>query len=166
MGVRITKNLVPQLLKAIEDLTRKQVLVGIPGNTPDRTLVGVGVSNATIGYINEFGSPAKNIPARPFLRPGVNAALPEIIERLKSGARLAVKFPIDPDAGMKALMTAGLVAQRSVRMVITNVIPPPLAAMTLRMRKTRKVAPRKGEVPLLDTGQLRNSITYVIRNKP
>lgn len=166
MATRITKDVVPQLLKAIEDLTRQQVLVGIPGDTPARTRVGVGVSNVTIGYLNEFGSPAMHIPARPFLRPGVNAALPDIIERLRTGARAAVRIPFDQDAGTRALMSAGLIAQRSVRMTITNVIPPPLAAMTLRMRKTRRVAPRQGETPLLDTGQLRNAVTYVIRNKP
>lgn len=165
MPVRITKNLVPQVLQAIEDLTRQQVLVGIPGDSPDRTRTGVGISNSSIGFINEFGSPAQNIPARPFLRPGVNAALPQIIARLRAGAKLAIKVPQDPDAGMNALMSAGLIAQRSVRMTITNVIPPPLAPRTIQGRRTRKIAPRTGTTPLLDTGQLRNAVTYVIRSK-
>lgn len=168
MATRITKDLVPQLLQTIEDLTRQQVLVGIPGDTPARRPDGTHdpITNNVIGYLNEFGSPARNIPARPFLRPGVNAALPEIIERLRTGARLAVKFPLDPDAGTRALMAAGLIAQRSVRMTITNVIPPPLSARTLYARKHRKIAPRQGEVPLRDTSQLLNSITFVLRNKP
>lgn len=165
MPVRITKNLVPQVLKAIEDLTRQQVLVGIPGDAAARTGRGAAITNAQIGYIQEFGSPAQNIPARPFLRPGVNDAMPDIIARLRNGAKLALKFPLDPDAGTKALMAAGLVAQRSVQMTITNVIPPPLSPVTIQRRRTRKVAPRIGTVPLIDTGALRRSITYTLRNK-
>lgn len=163
MATRITKDLVPQLLKAIEDMTKQQVLVGIPGDTPARTLTSLAMTNPQIGFIQEFGSPAANIPARPFLRPGVNAALPEIIERLKAGARKVVAIPFDPDAGTKALMTAGLVAQRSVRAYMNAGVPPPLAASTLRARRAKGYTTTKS---LVVTGQLRNAVTYVLRPKP
>ena len=167
MSVRITKDQVPLLLQAIEGLTRQEVLVGIPGDVPARTAVAgkPPITNPVIGYLNEFGSPAANIPARPFLQPGVNNAIPAIIARLRAGAIKALAFPVDPDVGTRTLMGVGLLVQNSVRAVITGVIPPPLAASTLRARRTRKVAPRTGTVPLVDTGSLRRSISFVIRPK-
>ena len=163
MSVRITKDQVPLLLQAIEGLTRQQVLVGIPGDTGART--GVPIGNVGIAYINEYGSPAANIPARPFLQPGINDAMPAIIARLRAGAVKALTFPPDPSVGTRTLMGVGLLAQNSVRAVITAVIPPPLAASTIRARRTRKVAPRTGTVPLLDSGALRRSVTFVLRPK-
>ena len=155
------------LLQAIEGLTRQQVLVGIPGDVPARTAVAghAAITNPTIGYIMEYGSPAANIPARPFLQPGINDAMPAIIARLRAGAVKALTFPPDPSVGTRTLMGVGLLAQNSVRAVITAVIPPPLAASTIRARRTRKVAPRTGTVPLYDTGQLVRSIQFVIRPK-
>ena len=78
---------------------------------------------------------------------------------------MALRFPTDPEAGITALHRVGLTAQNSVRRVINAGVAPPLAASTLRSRRTRKVAKRTGTVALIDTGQLRNSITYVIRPK-
>jgi hypothetical protein len=40
---------------------------------------------------------------------------------------------------------------------------PPLAASTLYERKRRTEAPRAGEQPLIDSGEVRRSITHVIR---
>ena len=165
MATRITVDKVPLLLQVIENLTRQQVLVGIPGNAPARTRTGVGLTNASIGYLMEYGSPAANIPARPFLQPGIQAAIPAIIARLRAGAVKALAFPPDPGVGTQTLMGVGLLAQNSVRAVITAGIPPPLAASTIRARRTRKVAPRTGTVPLLDTSQLIRSISFVLRPK-
>ena len=163
MATRITVDKVPLLLQVIENLTRQQVLVGIPGNTAARA--GTTISNPMIGYLMEYGSPAANIPARPFLQPGIQAAIPAIIARLRAGAVKALAFPPDPSVGTQTLMGVGLLAQNSVRAVITAGIPPPLAASTIRARRTRKVAPRTGTVPLLDTSQLIRSISFVLRPK-
>lgn len=165
MSVKIIKDDVPILLAAIEGLTRQRVLVGIPGNTPARTDVGVGISNAVLGYINEFGSPAANIPARPWLMPGIQQAMPAITARLRAGAVAALKLPSDGEIGTKTLMAVGLTAQNVIRAYVNTGIPPALAAATISARRNRKVAPRTGTKPLIDTGQFRNSISYVIRNK-
>ena len=157
-GMRITADGVPALLKAIEDLTHQQVLVGIPGDTAPRA--DTGASNALIGFVQEFGSPAKNIPARPFLRPGVEQAIPQIVSRLRTGAKRAISAPVDPEAGTNALIAAGLTAQNSVRRYMNAGVPPPLAAATLRARRSRGHTSQKS---LVETGQLRNAITFVIK---
>ncbi|GAC1479337.1 MAG: hypothetical protein NVS2B11_03440 [Acetobacteraceae bacterium] len=161
-NVVITSDQVPKLLRAIEDLTRQQVLVGIPGDAEPRT--GGGPTNAYLGYLHEFGAPGANIPARPFLRPGIDGAMGAIIARLRAGAKAATALPVDASVPSVVLNSVGLIAQTAVRRYINAGVPPPLAAATLYARKHRKVAPRMGEVPLIDTGQLRNAVVYVIRD--
>lgn len=162
MSVRITLDAVAGMLKAIEDLTRQRVLIGIPGDAKARTRTGVGISNATLGYLHEYGSPASNIPARPFLRPGIAVALPAIEARLRAGALRALRAAPEADVAGRTLHGVGLLAQNRVRAYINAGVNPPLSPVTIHRRRTRKVAPRTGTVPLIDTGQLRSSITYVI----
>ncbi len=70
-GVTIRADNAQSILDALKSLTKKDVLVGIPAEDSDRDDVPFG--NAGIGYINEYGSPAQNIPPRPHLVPGVKS---------------------------------------------------------------------------------------------
>jgi phage gpG-like protein len=117
-------------------------------------------SNAMLAYIHDNGSPAQNIPARPFMRPGIESAKGAIEAVMKLGAKKALDG--DETAVVVSLHQAGLIAQRSIRARINEGIDPPLAESTLRAR-ARKGA--KGTKPLIRTGQLRNSINYVIVEK-
>lgn len=158
-NVKITKDKVIATLKAIHQLVKQDVLVGIPQNADERP-DGSPITNAEIGYLMENGSPANNIPARPHLVPGVERAEKQIGIQLKKGASAAMD---GNQAGvMDALNAAGLVAQNSVRAEITSVLPPPLKPGTLAARKRRG---RTGTVPLIDIGRYRNAQTYVIRKK-
>lgn len=182
-SVVISRDRVPQLLRVIEDLTKSDLLVGVPGNTAPREAPPGGhapMNNATLAYIHEFGLPEHNLPARPFLRPGIEGAIPAIVTRLRAGAKKALANLDDHEGGIKALEAAGLTAQNAVRAYINRGVPPPLAMSTLLKRQAERPN-RKGpglEIarriatgvegtdlvkPLVDTGQLRNSITYVIR---
>lgn len=68
-GVKVTTDNAQAILDSLKALTSKEVLIGIPAEDSDREDVPFG--NAGIGYLNEYGSPAQNIPPRPHLRPGV-----------------------------------------------------------------------------------------------
>ena len=177
MNVKVTKDELKKVLRSIQQLAAQQVLVGIPATTTERK-GAEPINNATIGYIQEAGSPANNLPARPFLVPGVQDALPGATEQLKKGAQAALGGNMD--GADKRVHAAGIVAQNAVRARINEGVPPPLAEATLeaRARRGRKGAQeeldRRAEgkpagvdlaKPLIDTGQLRNSITYVIRKK-
>lgn len=156
-GVFITKNRVKQVLGAIATLPQQDVLVGVPGDESARE-AGSPITNAALAYIHDKGAPEANIPARPFMHPGIDAARDVIAEQFRKGGKAALA---GNHAGMEnALHAAGLKAQASIRRVITDRIPPELAASTLAARRRRG---RTGETPLIDTGQLRNSITYVLR---
>lgn len=159
MTLTITKDTVAAVMASIKQLTGNQVLIGIPDSTAGRE--DGPISNAAIGYIQENGSPAANIPARPFLVPGVNAARDACIAALRTGAKKALDG--DKSAGDAALNVAGLKAQSSVRRTLTAGDGfASLAPSTLAARRARG---RTGTRPLVDSGQLRNSITYVVRSR-
>ncbi len=91
--------------------------------------------------------------------PGITRAKKKIAETLGLSALNVVRGNGSMDKGLNK---AGLIAQASIREVINEGIPPPLAPETLKARKRRG---RTGEKPLVDTGQLRNSISYVVKEK-
>ncbi len=148
-----------EVLQSISGLVDKQVLVGIPDSAPERQ-DDEPIGNAAIGYIQETGSPANNLPARPFLVPGVAAAEPKTLPKLQQAFEAALDG--DLSRADKRMAGAGLEAQNSVRARINSGISPELKESTLANRRRRG---RTGTVPLIDTGQLRNSITYVIRKR-
>ena len=169
------------VVKSITALTGKDVLIGIPDASTDRRPDEVEhgpMTNATLGYIHEFGSPAANIPARPFLIPGVQDAADKYEARLKKAATLALDGNL---SGVDAeLNKAGMQAASSVKAKINSGDFIPLAEATLRARARRGRQGAQAELdsrkagnapnndnakPLIDTGQLRNSITYVVRGK-
>ena len=177
---------VPELLKGVEELTAHDVLVGIPSAKTARK--GEMITNASLAYIHEYGSPAQNIPARPFLIPGVKAIRKEALAMLRQGALDVMQGKATASV---VLNKVGILARNSVVEHITDPDPPfaPLAPSTVRARLRRTQAGRRklrgikadaaqagvsmsmaltqwGEgnlQPLIDTGQLRASITYVVR---
>ncbi len=143
------------------------------------------LGNAAIGYLMENGIPEANVPARPHLRPGVRAALPEVKLALMGAARAALRGDVDRvDANLEI---AGIRAVSSVRRVIQAKIPPPLQPATVAAR-SRRNAPKTGRrataaeqrafnaahaagtavmadsptTPLDDTGQYLKAITHVV----
>jgi len=189
-SVKITKDALPELLRAIKRLTAQEVLVGIPDKNADRPADPDDPSpptNATLGYIHEFGVPEQNIPARPFLMPGIAAASDDIIKRMRDGGKAVLRG--QPDAVEKAMSKVGLAASNSVKEKITDGPFAPLSLRTIEARANRggKGKGRKGARqyvklmeegvpldvlngadlvrPLIDTGKLRQSITYVVRKK-
>ena len=153
-GLEILHDGLPDLLRRMAAVAQRDVLVGVPaGEQRDD-----GPTNAEIGYQNEFGSPANNIPARPHLLPGVAAVQDKAAARLTQAASAAATGRMS-DAE-RHLHAAGLTAQNSVRRTLTTAAYRPLSERTLAERRARG---RTGTKPLIDTGQYRNSITYVVR---
>ena len=178
MGVKVTRDQVEDVLKAVRQLVSVEILVGIPGENAGRD--DGPITNVQIGMISEFGSPAQNIPARPFLVPGVRDALPSLLPKLKRAGQLAMDFK-GPGPVTQALISVGLAAASAVQMKITTGPFQPIADATKRARLYRKLGYRNASEarkqkmmakwmagdfkPLIDTGSLRNSLTFVIRPK-
>lgn len=184
-GVSITVDNFASVIRAITDLAKKDVLIGIPDSAPERT--DTPITNAQIGYIMETGSPATNVPARPFLVPGVQDVQEQCADKLKEGASAALDG--NKAGTMRALTSAGIIAEQSVKEKINSNIAPALSPETIKNRNRARgtssrrasekeylkaidqgVAPGEaqaaaGIVSLVNTGSLRNSITHVVRDK-
>lgn len=184
-AVTVVKDNVSKVFKSIQELTGKQVLVGIPDSGQNRRDESV-VNNATIGYTMETGSPAHNVPARPFLVPGVKRAQKESLYQLRKAADAALEG--DMPKMMQGLNRAGIAASNEVKHTINSNIPPPLKPGTIRNRHRGRSTKRReseqvyldlvkkgvspgaaqgevGIVALVNTGQMRNAVTYVVRDK-
>jgi hypothetical protein len=163
MGVKVTVDKTADILRAFKALTSREVLIGIPDVNAARKADGDDpspISKAAIGYIMENGSPIKNIPARPFLVPGVQSIKDKAIARLKIAGQAALEGDIKQID--KQLEAIGIMGMRAVQEKMADGPFAPLAESTLKARKRRG---RTGTKPLLDTGALRQAITYVIRDK-
>lgn len=155
MSLKVTIDKVAGVLKNIKQIENARVLVGIPKEENSRSDEPIG--NAGIGYVQEFGSPARNIPARPFLIPGVKAVQDQVADALADGA----KNILDGGSIASSQTKAGIVAQNSVKATITKGEGfEPLAESTIKARQRKGF---KGTKPLIRTGQLRNSIVYIVK---
>ncbi|ENV16961.1 MULTISPECIES: hypothetical protein [Acinetobacter] len=155
MSVTSTGNGLLDILNAVSELSKTDVLVGVPHG--EARTDGDGMTNAAIGYLLETGSPAMNLPPRPHLIPGIEEVQDLIAEKLTwavdaalTGNTKRMYFYLE-SAGMKATM--------NVKRFINAGDFAPLAPLTIKGRKARG---RKSEKPLVDTAQYRNSHTYVV----
>ncbi len=162
-AAKLLINNLPKMKIVFAKLAGQEVLAGVPRDETQRNSDPSEkgpMNNATLAYIHENGAPAANIPARPFMRPGVEAVKPRIVDEFKKAGKYAAN---GDEAGLdKSLNRVGLITQSSMRATINAGPPPPLKPSTLAARRRRG---RTGDVPLIDTGQLRNSLNYVIRKK-
>lgn len=156
--VIVKKDNTEAIFKSVRDLVSKQVLIGIPGGNDHRE--GDTAGNALVGYVQEHGSPAQNIDARSFLRPGVKKAEEKITKHLKAAAKEALKGHFQNVE--KSFHSVGAEAVKSVKNELTNGDHKALSDKTIAARKRRG---RTGIRPLVDTEKLRLSIKYVIRDK-
>lgn len=180
-GLTVRVDNARSILDALKNIGKKDVLVGIPqagdARQPEEGEKAT-IGNAAIGYINENGSPAQNIPARPHLQPGVQSVQSQTVERLKAAAVATLEG--NAAAADRALNSAGIIAAQGVKRYMTITGFTPLAESTLaaRARRGRKGAAKElasraagnaadnsNARPLIDEGQYRRAITYVVRNK-
>lgn len=162
-GITVTVDKVASVEAAARYLANTRVLVGVPeANTERRPEDGekeTGITNAELGYLHENGVPEKNIPARPWLFPTMRDHQDDVAARLKKVGELAFEGGGQPKAeqGLNAL---GLHAQSFIKQKLRTGPFAPLAPATLAARRRRGVTRTS---PLIDTAQLLNSVTYVVR---
>jgi len=158
MSLKVTKDNTKSLLDAIKHLSSDRVFVGIPQEKSARK--DPDINNATIALIQSNGSPANNIPPRPFLIPGVKKAESKNLAILKKYAKLALS---EKDAANKGLNSVGLNTQSAVKSYIKNSSNfEQLSQSTIQRRQEKGF---KGTKPLIRTAQLLNNVSYVIRRK-
>lgn len=154
MSVTVTDNGVREMLARARALDALVVRVGILADTPKRTRTGQKggkLSLVEVAFLHEFGAPAAKIPQRSFIRATVDKHAAEVKELQTSLAARVLKgtMSIEQAAG---LLGAKLAAW--CQNAISDGIPPALAPSTIARKKSSK--------PLVDTGQLKSSITWQV----
>lgn len=186
MGVTLTKkDKLDEFKKRMKSLGRIRVLVGIPQEETARD--GEPVTNAELLYIHthgvrqpamkaemqqnidkgmkyskahalyvkSYGSPLWQVPPRPVIEPAIEANKETIADLMKTG----MKDYMHNRNSLNGFRRAGLFGATAAK----NWFQDPRNEWAENAPSTIK---RKGsDLPLIDTGDLRASITYVIRKE-
>lgn len=158
LTVREVKNNI-MLRDSIDFLENNYVLIGIPEKTTDRQNSDNEDTNAQILYLNTNGSPINNIPARPVLEPALEDDKENIEKRLEKVFDSVVNG--EKDKAKAELEKLGMAEQNKVRSWFVddkNGWPPNSCLVQKEKRRKGSTNPR----PLIDTGELRKSITYIV----
>jgi hypothetical protein len=126
---------------------RTTVRVGVIGSEAAKEH-GEGATNVDVATFHEFGL---GVPRRSFIADYVDENNTDIAEKIRKTGKLIIKRELTPEQAFGRL---GLYIQGEIQQRIADGIAPPLSEMTIE---------RKGSsTPLIDTGQLRSSITYEV----
>lgn len=129
-----------------------------------------GTSSAMVAAKHEFGSPSERIPERPFLRSGVFEQLTKYRAFSRRGLVRVLNGGLRFNDMLELL---GQTAAADVKEKIRNGPFKPLSQRTIAMRQARRSAgynrqlARRGaadaiDKPLIDTGYMRQNVTYEI----
>lgn len=146
--------------KAMKFMKENSVYVGIPQEETTRD--EDGITNAELLFIHTNGSPKNNIPARPVIEPAIKNDQERLTSMMKKASRLALEG--DKQEAIRQLKLVGMRGQNISRAWFVN--PDNGWAPNSPGVYRRKLA--KGSTdpkPLIDTGELRKSITYVVETK-
>jgi phage gpG-like protein len=131
---------------------KRTVKVGIFGDAAEEAHEGTPLSNVEIASVHEFG--AGNVPQRSFIRSTVDKQERQVRDVQRRIGRGIVRGTLNEEKGLGLLGTF-LVAE--IQKSIQAGIPPELEAAT---------SARKGSsTPLIDTGQLIQSIAWEVENR-
>jgi hypothetical protein len=187
--VNVVKNVnLGSLTDAVGALAKKEVLVGIPAEHSSRQTpsddninnaellyiqshgvravemreemqkhidTGKKYSEAHSLYIQSHGSPLWRIPPRPVLEPSIEANKEPIAKQLQQAVIHSVHNR--PQEAEASLHKAGIIAENAAKAWFENPANgwPPNAPATIKAKGS--------DSPLIDTGEMRKSITHVIR---
>jgi len=155
----VTVDRVEEIKKRIDSFKNDKVLVGIPSDDSGRRDADEPINNAGLLFLNEFGSPGQNIPARPVMQIGIKAVQAQIADEFKKA--LQSIFSVGSKATSNYYNRIGTIASNSVKRTINDQIGiDPPAESTIKTRESRGF---NGKKALVVTGQMRNAITYVVK---
>ena len=144
------------VMNALGKLATTSALVGIPESKTSRDK-GEAVNNATLAYIHENGSDRAHLPPRPFLKPGVEKAKGTIDSHLKAASKAASDG--DSNSIDREFNKAGQIAVNSIRGMFMpgNNSWPEVKPATQRAKGEEKTT------TLVESGQMRKAITYIVQ---
>lgn len=133
--------------KLLNDLRKKEVVVGLPMGKADGSVIEYAM-------VHEYGSTEKGIPKRSFLRDSFNSERGNVIKLMNSMVKIESSLDADTIYKRVGEMAKGIVIKwfRSKG----NGTWEPLKESTIKQKGS--------SAPLIDNGQLFQSITYEVRS--
>lgn len=148
------KKIAAELQKAAKKPYVKVGFIGDSGGAEHKDSV---LTVAGVAAIHEYGAPERNIPERSFIRGTIEAHSSEVQGFIdhQNKSVLLQKIDVKEALGRLGLFITALIKNR----IVKEHVPPPLKESTIKA-KTR--AGKTGEVPLVDTAQMLNSIRHQV----
>lgn len=142
--------------KMLDDFKRLEVRVGIQQGKKARKrkkgkMAKTNVDLVDVAMFNELGT--AHMPSRPFLRNSVDAHKTEINDFLQSMAKMVSRGT----SAEKVLKKIGVFQK--------GLIQEEIVSGNFEKNKDSTIRRKKSDTPLIDTGRMRQSINYVIREK-
>lgn len=136
---------------------RRVVKVGIQGSDAVEMVEGDDITTVVLAAVHEFGRLDGTIPERSFIRATVDTNRTKYAILIKRLARLVLFGEL---TDRKALQIIGERVASDIKAAFERGLSPDLAESTKASKEQAgKPPPYK---PVLDTGHLKNSITYVV----
>lgn len=131
--------------------------VGILGSNAGQKHPDGDLTNAEIGVIQEFGSVSRNIPPRSFLRMPIERKTEYLVQRMGVSR---VRDAMNQGDIFTVYKILGIAAEGVVKDAFSS-----RGYGTWKANASSTVAAKGSDAPLIDTGQLRRSISSDVRKK-
>lgn len=138
-----------KIVATIQSVATSYVTVGVQGDQAGQTDGKSGATLAEIATANEFGT--DRIPARSFIRSTMDESRADIANVQQRAFAAVVTGQRSVHDGLSLI---GMAAQAKIQAKISSNIPPPNAPST--------IAAKGSSSTLIDTGQLRQSISFEV----
>lgn len=140
-------------IKKLQTLAGSEVAVGFPANKGlDTPYYPTGASVIQVAVWNNYGT--RKIPARPFF----DIAAVKIQRRFKARVQADVKLCLAGKLPLQTMLNRwGVDSKGIIQQQITETTSPPNSPAT--------IAAKRSQHPLIDTGHMRQSVTYVTRKR-
>ena len=139
-------------LERFRDIGKPKVYIGVPASK--NGMHEGGINMATLLAIHVLGAPSRGIPQRDPLRPPLIANAQRYSDLLALGLKNSLSDGTDPKLVYEKI---GIVATNDVKDYFITGNFKALSEKTIKAKGSSK--------PLIDTGEMRNSITYEVRQK-
>lgn len=141
-----------QYLSALQEARRTQVKVGLPAEKVGNKIYGDGISVITVGAWHEYGF--GNNPVRSFLRAPFAQKQNELYEFINKQFRLVLEGRKDVPAALNFVGIFATDISKEAFSTSAGGTWPANTAYTINKKGSSK--------PLIDTGTLRNSLTWSV----
>lgn len=138
-------------LERFRDTGKPKVYIGVPASN-NGIHKDSKINIATLLALHVYGAPTRGIPQRDPLRPPLIANAQRYTDLMAQGIKNALANGTDPNVVYEKI---GIVASNDVKDYFVSGSFKPLDQKTIDRKGSSK--------PLIDTGEMRSSITYEVR---